>query len=244
MIINSRHSFYTSDLWKKCKQQVLFERVREDGGVYCEHCGKLINTSKQFNSQSNENRHTMIFHHKIELTDTNYMDYEISLNPKNIQIVHFKCHNQIHSRFTGGTPKKKIYIVYGSPCSGKSTWVKEQLSEQDLVADIDDIWEVVSKKPRYIKPNAYRDLVFALWNEYLEQIKMRTGFWNNAYIIMGKEMALSTDRPKIAERYNAELIHIDTPKEQCLQNLYNNPQGRDIQSWQRFIEEYFDKFTE
>ena len=242
MIINSRHSFYTSDAWYKCKQQVLHERIREDGGIYCEHCGKPI--LRQFNPRSNNNRQSMIFHHKIELTEENYMDYEIALNPANIQIVHFKCHNEIHERFQGGIPRKKVYLVYGSPCSGKTTWTNEQLGANDIVLDIDSLWEYVSGKPRYIKPSAYKDIVFALWNEYIEQIKMRTGFWNNAYIIMGKELASSSARKQKAESLNAELIHIDTTKEQCIQNLYNNPSGRDIAQWTKFIEEYFDRFTE
>lgn len=240
MIINSRHSFYKSKEWQECKQRVLLDRVREDGAVYCEHCGKPID--KQFNPRTNENKYSMIFHHKIELTDTNYLDYNISLNPENIQIVHFKCHNEIHNRFAGGTPRKKIYIVHGSPCSGKTTWAREQAGEQDLVIDIDDLWEFVSKKPRYTKPNTYKDLVFALWREYLEQVKMRTGYWNNAYIISGE--ALSTTRNNMADKYNAELVHIDTPREQCLENLYNNPCGRSITEYEKYINNYFDKFTE
>lgn len=240
MIINSRHSFYKSKEWYLCKQQILLDRTREDGGVYCEHCGKPI--LKQFNPQTNNNRYSMIFHHKIELTDKNYMDYEISLNPKNIQIVHFKCHNEIHNRFQGGIPRKKVYIVYGSPCSGKTTWARSQMEENDIILDIDDLWEYVSKKPRYIKPKAYRDIVFALWREYLDQIYMRTGYWNNAYIVSGE--ALSTNRNDMADKYDAELIHIDTAKEKCIENLYREPQGRSIPEYERYIEQYFDKFTE
>lgn len=242
MIINSRHSFYNSEVWSNCKQQVLFDRVKEDGIVYCEYCGKPIMT--QFNPKKNNNKYSMIFHHKIELTDKNYMDYNISINPDNIQIVHFKCHNMIHERFAGGKPRKKVYLVYGSPCSGKTTWVNEQLGENDIVFDLDSLWQYVSGKPRYIKPSIYADMVFALKNEYLEQIKMRTGYWNNAYIIMGKELASSSDRKQKAESFDAELIHIDTSKEQCLKNLYDNPCGRDIKAWERYIEEYFDRFTE
>ena len=182
MIINSRHDFYKSKEWYLCKLDVLDKRTKEDGMVYCEYCGKPI--MKVFDPQAGKktdekapNRNAMVFHHTVELTETNYMDYNISLNPKLIQILHWKCHNKVHERFQGGTPRKKIYIVYGSPCSGKTTWAREQMDDNDLLLDIDDLWEFVSKKPRYVKPNAYKDLVFALWNEYLNQLKMRTGFW-------------------------------------------------------------------
>ncbi len=184
----------------------------------------------------------MIFHHKIELTEENYLDHNISLNPSNIQIVHFKCHNAIHDRFQGGRLRKKVYIVHGSPCSGKTTWVEEQMGESDIVLDIDTLWQYVSGKPRYIKPNAYKDIVFALWNEYLEQVKMRTGFWNNAYIITGEPISIS--RQVMADRFDAELVHIDTDKETCLERLYNNPNGRDIKFYEGLINKYFDRFTE
>ena len=240
MIINSRHSFYTSQIWYNCKQQVYENKKDENGIVHCEMCGKPL--IKSFNPKANDNRSSIVYHHTIELTDKNYMDYNISANPELIQILCFKCHNQVHNRFGGGTPKKKVYIVHGSPCSGKTTWAREQMGEQDLILDIDDLWEYVSKKPRYIKPNAYRDLVFALWNEYLEQVYMRTGYWNNAYIISGE--ALSTTRNRMADKYDAELIHIDTTKEQCIKNLYNNPSGRNIKDYEGFINTYFNKFTE
>lgn len=240
MIINSRHSFYTSDIWAICKQKVYENKKDENGIVYCEMCGKPL--IKSFDPKKNDNRNAIIYHHTIELTDENFRDYNISANPNLIKTLCFKCHNIAHNRFSGGTPRKKVYIVHGSPCSGKTTWAREQMGEQDIILDIDDLWEFVSKKPRYIKPNAYKDLVFALWNEYLDQIKMRTGFWNNAYIISGE--ALSTTRQVMADRFNAELIHIDTSKQKCLERLYDNPKGRSIPEYEKYINSYFDKFTE
>ena len=242
MIINSRHSFYTGKVWALCKEEVYNRKKDENGVVYCEKCGKPL--IKTFNPNSKDNRSSIIYHHTIELTDDNFMDYSISANPDLIQILCFRCHNKVHNRFQGGKPQRKVYLVYGSPCSGKTTWVNEQLEENDIVLDLDSLWQYVSRKPRYIKPNAYRDIVFALRDEYMEQIKMRTGYWDNAYIIMGKELASSSDRKQKAESFDAELIHIDTTKEQCLKNLYNNPCGRDIKAWEGYIEEYFDRFTE
>ncbi len=247
MIINSRHEFYKSKEWSLCKLDVLDKRTKEDGMVYCEYCGKPI--MKVFDPLAGKrtdekapNRNAMVFHHTIELTDDNFMDYNISLNPKLIQILHWKCHNKEHNRFQGGTPKKKVYLVYGSSCSGKTTWVREQMGDNDIVLDIDDLWEYVSKKPRYIKPNTYKDLVFALWREYQEQIKMRTGYWENAFIITSEP--LSTQRKRIADSFNAELIHIDTSKQVCLERLYSNPNGRNISEYEKYILDYFDKFTE
>lgn len=241
-------AFYKSSEWYEFKQRMLLSRLNDEGVLICWHCHKPIlkfefDPTKNTEDTKGKNSDTVIWHHKEELkTVSDANDYNKSLNPDNVEPVHFKCHNEIHDRFQGGVPRKKVYIVHGSPCSGKTTWAREQMGEQDILLDIDDLWEFVSKKPRYVKPNAYKDLVFALWNEYLDQIYMRTGFWNNAYIISGE--ALSTTRDKMADKYNAELIHIDTTKQECLERLYNNPQGRSIPDYEKYINLYFDKFTE
>ena len=242
MIINSRHSFYTSDLWNKCKQQVLFERVREDGCVYCEHCGQPI--VKQFDPQKNDNRYSMIFHHKIELTDENYQDYNISLNPANIQIVHFKCHNEIHNRFTSGKPKRKIYLVVGAVCSGKTTFVKENITTGDIVLDLDLIWQALSLQPLHSKPTTIKPIVFSVRDTIMEQIKMRSGMWQNAWIITTQSRPL--DIKRMADSLNAEVIYIDTDIDECKRRLNENPNGRDLQLYNKLIDEFFEnrKFTE
>lgn len=242
MIINSRHSFYTSDKWKNCKQQILFERTREDGGVYCEYCGKPI--LKQFNSQRNDNNYSMIFHHKIELTDANYMDYNISLNPDNIQIVHFKCHNKIHERFIGGKPRKKVYLVVGAVCSGKTTFVQENMNEGDLVLDMDLIWQSISMQSLHIKPNTLKPIAFAIRETIIEQIKMRSGMWQNAWVITTQSREMEVQR--MANSLDAEIIYMTTDKETCLERLNQNPNGRDLVLYTKLIDEYYENvnFTE
>lgn len=247
MIINSRHSFYKSKEWSLCKLDVLDKRTKEDGMVYCEYCGKPI--MKVFDPLAGKktdekapNRNAMVFHHTVELTDENYMDYNISLNPELIKILHWKCHNKVHNRFQGGNPQKKVYIVHGSPLSGKTTWVKENAEVGDLIYDFDDIYQVLSGQPRYVRPNSIKPIVFAVRDTILEQVKMRSGQWENAWIIMTEP--LWTQRKRVADQLNAEQIHIDTTKEICLERLYSNPNGRDIDTWTKAIMDYFDKFTE
>lgn len=248
MIINSRHDFYKSKEWSICKLDVLDKRTnKEDGIVYCEYCKKPI--MKVFDPQAAKktdekapNRNAMVFHHTVELTEENFMDYNISLNPELIQVLHWKCHNKVHNRFQGGTPKKKVYIVHGSPLSGKTTWVKENAEVGDLIYDFDDIYQVLSGQPRYVRPSSIKPIVFAVRDTVLDQIKMRSGQWENAWIIMTEP--LWTQRKRVADQLKAELIHIDTSKETCLERLHSNPNGRDIEAWTKAILDYFDKFTE
>lgn len=242
MIINSRHSFYTSKVWQCCKQQVYENKKDESGVVYCEKCGKAL--IKSFNPRANDNRSSIIYHHTIELTDENYNDYNISANPELIQTLCFACHNLVHSRFQGGKPKKKIYIVNGAVCSGKSTFVRENITMGDIVLDLDLIWQAISMQPLHTKPTTIKPIVFAVRDTIMEQIKMRSGMWQNAWIITTQSRPIELKR--MADSLNAEIVTIDTPKEVCLERLRNNPNGRDLELYTKLIEEFFEnrKFTE
>lgn len=236
----TRASFYASDDWENCKAQVLRERLRGDK-VYCEHCGEII--LKDFNPKEKNNARAMVFHHVVPLTATNLNDAAISINPRNIAILHWQCHNIVHGRFSGQNtqPEKKVYLITGAPCSGKTTFARERIQEGDVIVDIDDIWQQISGQPRYSKPNSIKPLVFATRAAQEEQVRMRAGTWRNAFII--RSLPLPMDRKREAERLDAEVITIDTPKEECLERLRNNPQGRNVAEYEKYINQYFMMFT-
>lgn len=214
--------FYKSKQWEKLIEQLKIDRVNEQGEILCEYCGKPITK-----------KYDCIGHHEIELTEDNVNDYQISLNPKNIKLIHFKCHNRIHQRFEGF--KQKVYLVYGSPCSGKSTWVHEVANPDDLILDIDSIWECVSVSDKYHKPSRLKTNVFGIRDCILDQIRTRSGMWRNAYVIGG--YPLRTDRDRLCNLLNAEPIFIDTPKEECLSRAAN-------EEWKEFILDWFDSYIE
>ena len=204
-------------------EQIKLERINENGELVCEYCGNVI-----------VKKYDCIGHHKIELTESNVNDYNISLNHENIMLIHHKCHNIIHERFEGNKPAK-VYIVYGSPCSGKSTWVESVASNDDLIVDLDKIWECISTCDKYHKPNRLRANVFGVKDTLLDMIKMRVGKWKRAYIIGGYPLAM--DRKRLTDRLGAELIHIDTDKQTCLDRCIND-------EWKKYVEEWFDMYQE
>lgn len=233
-------SFYASDDWANCKAQVLLERMK-GGAVYCEHCGQIV--VKSFNAQKRNNAGAMVFHHKTPLTVANVNNAAISINPRNIAILHWHCHNVVHARFSGQNtrPEKKVYLITGAPCSGKTTFARERMEAGDVIVDIDDIWQQISGEPRYTKPPAVAPLVFATRKAQEEQVRMGAGTWRNAFIIRG--LPLPMDRKRTAEELGAEVITIDTPKEECLRRLRENPQGRNVAEYEKHIENYFMMFS-
>lgn len=238
----STAQFYRGIDWANCKAQVTNERLK-DGALYCEHCGKLI--LKSFNPNERNNRNAVVYHHIKPLTNFNVNDASISINPANIMVVHWQCHNEIHNRFNGIAQKveRKVYLITGASCSGKTTFVRERIQEGDIVLDIDDIWQMVSGMPRYIKPNQLKPIVFNIRNEIKDQIAKGAGTWRNAFII--ESLPIATDRKREAEKYkahNVELITMEATREECLNRLYSNPNGRDIKAYEEYINDYYDSY--
>lgn len=219
--------FYRGKVWEAFRLALILERAEADGDVRCEHCGELI--VKEYDC---------IAHHKIELTETNYMDAAISLNPENIALVHHKCHNAIHEKT--GYKQPKVYIVWGSPLSGKSSYVAEVAKYGDLILDIDNLWQAVSGRPKYEKPNRIKENVFALRDQLQTMIAQRRGYWQTAYIIGG--YALPSERERLAERLGAECIHIDTSREECLARLALCSDGRKKSEWEKYISDWWETF--
>lgn len=245
MRFDTTAAFYNSRAWGYCKDQVKEARKNAKGEIVCADCGRVL--YKTFNPQANNNKHAMVFHHEIELTNENCNDASISLNPELITILCWTDHNKRHNRFNGTAARveRKVYIVTGAACSGKTTFVRERMLEGDIVLDIDDIWQTLSGQPRYTKPTALKPIVFNMRLALKEQIAKGAGSWRNAYII--ESLPLATDRKREAERYkahNVEIITMEASRVECLNRLYINPNGRDIKLYEEFINNYFDDYTQ
>lgn len=226
-MFNDLFSFYHSKEWAKFRQNVIAERMHDDGFVYDEVTEKPITRA-----------YDIILHHKIELTEENVNDYDISLNPQNIMIVSHKTHNYLHNKL--GHSNREVFLVYGAPLSGKSTWVKESMSPGDLVIDIDSIWQCVSNLSRYEKPARLKSVVFKVRDSLLDAVKYRLGKWNNAYVIGG--YPLQSERERLIKELHAREVYIECSIEECLKRLQEAEDGRDKAEWERYIRAWFDSW--
>lgn len=214
-------TFYKSREWESVIAQLKLERVDEHGDILCEYCGKPI-----------VRKYDCIGHHKIELTDDNVNDYSVSLNPENIMLIHFRCHNIIHSRFEGF--HQQVFLVYGPPCAGKSTWVESVCHKDDLIIDIDRIWEALCMSDKYHKPNRIKANVFGVRDALLDQVKIRKGMWRNCYIVGG--YPLKTDRDRICKLLRAREVFINEDRDVCKSRAVN-------EDWKQYIDDWFDDYV-
>ena len=223
----SLYNFYRSKEWVSLLQVIRNERIDSTGYNICEHCGKPIVRA-----------YDCIGHHKIHLTEENYTDTNISLNPDNIALVHHKCHNIIHNKLSYS--QREVFVVYGSPLSGKSSWVREAMNEGDLVIDLDNIWQCVSGCDRYTKPARLKSVVFSVRDNLLESVKYRRGKWLNAYIIGG--YPYQAERDRLIDMLGAREVFIDTDKDTCLSRL-TEAGDRDVTEWTKYINDWWLQYS-
>lgn len=227
--------FYNSDEWKIFRQQIILSR-RKNGKVVCENCGKNIVISK----------HIQV-HHLEELTEDNYKDVNISLNPDNVKVWCHICHNKHHKRFCGGGHKRKekaVYIIYGPPMSGKSSYVIEHMEPGDIVVDIDKLYAAVSFMDEYDKPDNLKYNVFSIRNHIIDNIRTRYGGFRTAWIVGG--YANKFERERLANELGAKLILINATKKECIDRLdtCNDYRQEHKEEWISYINKWFDEFVE
>lgn len=203
-------------------------------------------------------------HHIVELTPANVDDPKVALNLDNLMCVCRQCHFRIHrekmlERYRRKARKKilnrngfyfddegmlqpmRVYIVHGAPAAGKSRYVEEKRDSTDLVVDLDSIQQALGHDRNEPRSNMLdtalflRDRLYDLIEERDERIDCRH-CWVIATLPDKKK------RQELADRLKAELIHIDTPMEECIDRAERDDRRRDKQLARAIIEEYFEKF--
>lgn len=222
-------NFYTSKTWAKFRRVVILERLTPEGETICELCGKPIVKS-----------YDIILHHVEELTEDNVNNSMVSVNPDNIMLLHHKCHNIIHNKL--GHRERTVYLVYGAPLSGKTSYVGKVRQPGDLIVDIDNIWECVSGCERFIKPNRLNAVVFGMRDYLLDCVRYRRGRWECAYIIGG--YPLQSERERLCKELGAREIFINTPKDECMSRLFklSDEDARACENWRNYINDWFEKY--
>lgn len=228
MPLDPIHAFYCRkdylDLAQDCKIK--------SGGV-CAKCGGVFDISE------------LRPHHKVELTLDNIDDVNVTLNPDNIEVLCHDCHNAAHKRFGYAVGAKRVYLVYGSPCAGKTTYVNSVATRNDLIVDLDKIHRAICICGLYDKPDATKRVAFNVRDYLLDEVRTATPRrkWQDAYIIGTYPDRI--DRDMFVQDYGAELVHIDTSKEECIKRAYQDIERSSIRDavigW---INAYWERYRE
>ncbi|WP_303202813.1 hypothetical protein [Raoultibacter timonensis] len=220
--------FRKSKRWRAFVELLRLERAEADGTVTCAHCGRPIVA-----------KYDCIGHHRVELTEENVVDARVSLNPDLVDLVHMKCHNEIHDRWQGGNPYAKggrrVYLVWGSPCSGKTTWVLESSSPGDLVVDVDRIFAAIGAGSPYEKPGELLPSALAVRDALIDHVMTRGGRWRRAWVIGGYPLLM--ERRRLCDALGAEPVFVECPRAICEDRAASRPP-----QWLGAVSEWWDRF--
>lgn len=220
------NNFYQSKEWRALLTTLKMERVNEQGEIICAHCGEPITR-----------KYDCIGHHKVALNERSVNDAAVALNPDNVVLVHHVCHNRIHNKL--GHIIRQVYLVWGSPLSGKSTYVDEVAVWGDLIVDVDSIWQCVSGRERYEKPARLKPVVFGIRDTLLDMVRHRCGSWRNAYVVGG--YPLVNERERLMRSLGAREVYVESNQAECIARLKACRDGRDVGEWRKYIDDWWRK---
>lgn len=240
-------SFYSSQAWKRCRKAYIAGRVMKDGGI-CESCHE---------SPGEE------LHHIRELTVSNIGDPEVTLNHENLlwlcKDCHFKAHRELIMKGlnrkkagkqvneagyyfdeNGEIAQAKVFIVYGSPASGKTTYVREHMRDGDLVIDLDLIKRAISMRDGGDAPDNLLNVAIVMREAAYEMIA--AGDVDSRTVWVVATLPERAERMALAERLGAELVYIDATYAECVARAKADQERLDVVGRLYAIDRWWERF--
>ena len=132
----------------------------------------------------------------------------------------------------------KTKIIYGAPCSGKSTFVRKNIGKKDIVYDYDALSRAITFTDKHLL--SQRDHVhnfvigfrYSLINRLFKEKDSDT-----AWIIVSK---LTETFKNLVAPLDPEYIKMDATIEECYERLEADDDRPDKKGWKKKIDEWFE----
>ena len=116
---------------------------------------------------------------------------------------------------------KCVYLINGAPGAGKTTLALQRMTERDLLIDVDIICAALQGTSElYSDHTPVLGAAMAAVDALYGVIERREGHWENAYVITASSNENAVRM--LAEKLQADLIRVDTPREQCISQIIND----------------------
>lgn len=233
--------FYASKAWKACRASFILKQH----GI-CERCGRVGEE----------------VHHIKPITPQNITDPNITLNHDNLMLLCKDCHFQIHEkRKKAGkpvreselryvfdengniVPKGRVIVVWGSPASGKSTYVAKHMRHMDIRVDLDEIFKcfagITTRDTDTELTKDYLPFILAAQEAAYKLIEANTGGFATAWIITSQP--IKSKREELIKRFNAEEVHIQTTVDEALKRMEADSKRENKEQQRKVIMRYFER---
>ena len=135
----------------------------------------------------------------------------------------------------------RVVVVHGPPASGKTSYVMKNKGENDVMFDFDRVMSALSGLPPHEKNNNLISYCMDIRTGIINKA-MRTGRIDKTWIIatnVDEEMkGRLSDVP-------VKYIHMDTPKEECLKRIEEDPERQCVaDELRKAVERYFEERTD
>ena len=236
---------YASKAWKQCRDAY---KAYKHG--ICERCG-----------QPGEE-----VHHKTYLTPANINDPEIVFGWHNLELLCRSCHIEEHEKRKNlkrgrpareadirimfdeqgnPIPRGQVCIVWGSPASGKTTYVRQHMQHMDVIIDLDEILKCFTGLTNKVDSQSdiadYLPAMLMIRQAIYKAVKEPLPGIRTAWIVAG--LPKRSDRQQMSMTFpTATFIHIESTLENCLSNMEHDDKRTNKERQRRIITEWFRNY--
>lgn len=131
----------------------------------------------------------------------------------------------------------KLLIIHGAPCSGKSTYARENITDDDIVYDYDQLSRALTYGDCHtLTRTQAHDFVVDFRLAILKRIKKDKDRKGTCYFLVTNMTQQFLDFIKDTDH---EVIEMNVSKEECLERLENDDTRPNKEEWKEKIEEYY-----
>ena len=133
-----------------------------------------------------------------------------------------------------------VYVVTGSPGSGKSYLVNQMATKYDIIFDYDKIAEAMCPVSGLHGNHTYmKNVLLSIRDTVIRCFADRVGEWHNAFFITATPNRNEIE--VLVKRMKANELHVDATMEECIEHIRNDEtrilKARDIE----LVRDYFMK---
>jgi len=132
----------------------------------------------------------------------------------------------------------KVIVVFGPPCAGKTTYVKEQVKENDLVYDYDSLQRALSFGNGSISNKNLHDYIISFRRLICDRLFIEKNI-DTAYIIT---TYLSDNFKSFLKPLNPEYVSINPGIDVCFEQLEADIERPDKEAQRELIQSWYKRY--